>query len=190
MTVSDPERPAGRQALLLIDFQNDFVLDQGRMPVARCQVGGAIAAAKEALSGALARRELVAAIGNAFLSNDWLGNFLRRRAAMSGSWGAQWDTRLPIAGLSYFSKWASDAFVNPALEVWLRDQGVTRVVLAGMFARKGVSSTARGAFRRGFQVRVLAAASACSSDASRTAAFGRLERMGARIERPAPRTAF
>jgi nicotinamidase-related amidase len=190
MTVSGEDARAGREALLLIDFQNDFLVDHGRLPVARNQVAGVIAATNTALAEALSAGTPVAAVGNAFRRNDWLGNFFRHKAALVGSWGARWDMRVPIDGLPYFRKWASDAFVNPALEPWLKDQGVSRVALAGLFAKACLSATAKGALDRGFQVRVLAAASACSSDASRTAALARLERLGARIERPEPLSAF
>jgi nicotinamidase-related amidase len=186
MTTPKDEAQAGREALLLLDFQNDFLVDHGRLPVARGQVVGVIAAANAALAEARAKGAPAAAIANAFRRSDWLGAWMRRKAAMAGSWGARWDMRVPIEGLPVFRKWAGNAFVNPALEPWLREQGASRVALAGLFAKACVTATARGALARGFGVRVLAGAVACASDASKAAALARLERMGARIERPTP----
>ena len=50
MTADTP--PRARRALLLIDFQRDFLAGDGRMPVARNQVGPVLAA-RESLSSRL-----------------------------------------------------------------------------------------------------------------------------------------
>ena len=108
-------------------------------------------------------------------------NLLRRYASLEGSEGARWDDRVPLAGLTYLPKWASSAFVNPAFEDWLRREGVKTIVLTGMFASACVTATTKDALKRGFRVRLLTPAIACSNDRSKARALRRLERAGATL---------
>ena len=50
------------------------------------------------------------------------------------------------------TKRARSAFADTGLEAWLRQQGVTQVVIAGVSTSAGVESTARQAFDQGFHV--------------------------------------
>lgn len=53
-----------------------------------------------------------------------------------------------------FAKSVGDAFSNPQLEVWLRDQGVDTVLLVGAQSDCCVSATVKGALAKGFAVMV------------------------------------
>jgi len=170
-----------KTALLLIDFQRDFLAPDGRMPVARGQIESLIAAANKAIADARARGEEVVAIGNEFPRSDVVQNFFRRNAALAGSPGAAWDERIPVTGAPYFRKWRSDAFCNPALEEFLREHLVGQVTLAGLFASGCVSATAKGALARGFRVTILGHAVADSSGQARDTALERLARRGASV---------
>lgn len=172
-----------RRALLLIDFQDDFLADDGRMPVARDQVEPVLVAAGAAIAAAQARGDLIIQIGNEFKPNDLMGNLMRRGAAVSGTAGTRWDPRLAAPGAVYIAKWKSDAFCNPDLEKLLREHRIQDVIVAGLYARACVSATTRAALARGFQAHVLGDAVACRSDTSREAALGRLRRRGAQIVR-------
>ena len=178
--IADREPPADG-ALLLIDFQADFLDRGGRMPVARAHVAPAVAAAAEAAALFKARGRPVVAIGNEFRRGDHVMNLLRRYAAMADSPGARWDSRVPREGAAYFPKWAGSAFCNPDLEPWLKARGIGTLVLAGLMARACVTATAKDAMRRGFKVMLLEPAIACASDASRARALARLERKGAAV---------
>jgi nicotinamidase-related amidase len=173
--------PAADSALVLLDFQFDFLDDKGRMPVARAHVEPAVAAARRAVELFLAHGRPVAAVGNAFRRSDAVMNLLRRHASIEGSRGAEWDKRIPLAGLTYFTKWSSSAFVNSEFEAWLRREGVNEIALGGLFARACVTATARDAIKRGFRVRLIECAIACASDRSRGRALGRLQRAGATL---------
>lgn len=168
-------------ALILIDFQNEFLEQGGKMPVARGQVAPALAAAAAATVAARGRGDPVIAVGNEFRANDWFMNLLRRRAAMAGSYGAAWSDALPLDGIAYFPKWAGSAFVNPDFEVYLQSHRIKSLTLTGVFARACVSATARDALARGYAVNLLATAIACASDASRRRALARLADRGARV---------
>jgi nicotinamidase-related amidase len=179
--------PQGKQkrALLLIDFQRDFLAASGRLPVAADQVQPVIDAANRAAARARAEGTAVIAIGNEFLRRDWVGNLLRRFAALAGSDGARWDERVPREGARYFAKWRGSAFCNPELDRFLRSENVGELELAGLYAGACISATARDALKRGYRVAVLADAVADRNDAARGRALRRLERRGIAITAPA-----
>lgn len=172
---------AVRRALLLIDFQRDFVEPAGRMPAAQNQIPATLAAASRALAEAKLKGDLIITIGNEFRPGDYLMNLLRRRAAIAGSEGARWTDRLEVEGAHYFPKWASSAFVNPELENRLQKHGVTTLALCGLMARACVTATAKDALAKGYKVQILADAVACYSDASRNRALTRLKARGAQL---------
>jgi nicotinamidase-related amidase len=164
---------SARRALLLIDFQRDFLDADGRMPIARHQVEPLIVETRRAVEAARKEGMDVIAIGNEFRPGDWL-NFFRRNAAIAGSPGAAWDARLPIAGIPYFPKTQSDAFSNAELRRYLAERGTEEVILTGLQSKACVSATARGARKAGLRVRVLARAVADTSDRARKHALRKL----------------
>lgn len=170
-------------ALLLIDFQRDFLMPNGRMPVAENQVAGLITAANLAFAAAYDRGDLIVTVGNEFPRSSVIANFFRRYAAMAGSSGSEWDERIPAGHAKYFKKWRGDAFCNPELEPFLRQHDVREVSLAGVYAKGCVTATAKGAMARGFKTNVLADAVADSSDRTRESALRTLARHGANIVR-------
>jgi maleamate amidohydrolase len=177
------DRSDQRRALLLIDFQDDFLSDDGRMPVARNQVEPMLAATRAAITQAQARGDLIVQIGNEFRSRDLIGNLMRRGAAISDRPGTRWDPRFAAPGAVYLAKWKSDAFCNPALAKLLHEHRIQAVILAGLYARACVAATAKAALSRGFQAHVLGDAVACRSDNSREAALESLGRSGVQIVR-------
>jgi nicotinamidase-related amidase len=181
--MTDPQSK-GRRALLLIDFQRDFLRESGRMPIAANQVEPVIDAANRAVLRARADGAPVIAIGNEFRRRDWLANLFRRFAALAGSDGARWDERVPREGVRYFAKWRGSAFCNADLDRFLREENVGDIDLAGLYASACVSATARDALKRGYRVAVLSDAVADQSDAARDRALRRLERRGAVITGP------
>jgi len=170
-----------RRALLLIDFQDDFLADDGRMPVARDQVEPVLAATRAAITQARAHGDLIVQIGNEFRPRDLVGNLARRGAAIAGRPGARWDPRFAAPGAVYVAKWRSDAFCNPALEKLLREHRIQEIAVTGLYARACVAATSNAALALGFQVHVLGDAVACRSDASRAAALENLRRSGAQV---------
>ena len=174
-------KAAGRHALMLIDFQYDFLADDGRMAVARNQVPAFIAAAQLAVASARKAGDPIIAIGNEFRRSDRLMNFFRRGASIAGSAGARWDERLPLDEIEYLPKWASSAFINPALEKWLDANNISSLTLTGLQAKACVTATAKEALRRGFRVRILEDAVACVNDKSRRSALARLKQFGVAI---------
>jgi len=170
-----------RTALLLIDFQEDFLAPAGRMPVDQGQVESVIKAAHQAVAEAQRDGDLIVKVGNEFRRSDVIGNAFRHGAAIQGSPGAAWDGRIDPSGAIYVPKWKADAFCNPDLAKVLDEAGVGTVRLAGLYAKACVSATARGALKRGLSVQVIGDATACSSDRSRQDALDKLRRKGIEI---------
>ena len=168
----------GRKALLLIDFQNDFLSPGGRMPVDQGQVEPVIEAARRAVDEAQTNGDLIVRIGNEFRPSDVIGNLFRHRAAIKGSLGAGWDGRIDAPGAPYIPKWKADAFCNPNLAILLDEERVGQVRLAGLYAKACVRATAKGAHQRGLSVQVIGQATACSSNRSREIALAKLRGLG------------
>lgn len=169
----------GGRALLLIDFQHDFLASDGRMPVARHQVSPVLAATQTYIGAATTVGALVIKVGSEFRRADLVRNLLRRGAAIEGKYGTAWDSRVEPPGATYIPKWKGDAFCNPALLAALTDNGIDDVALAGLFASGCITATTKTALRLGFRVRLLADATACRSDTTRPSALSRLSRLGA-----------
>ncbi len=167
-------------ALLLVDFQRDFLDAKGRKPVAQPQVPDLIAAANSLIEAARQRGDVIVAIGNEFHPMDPL-NLFRNGAAIAGSEGARWDEHVAIPDAAYFPKWRGDAFCNPALERFLREKEVDSLTIAGVYASQCVSATTKGALRRGFRVALVPAAVADANDRRRRAALDGLRRLGAAV---------
>ncbi len=184
--ITDTQPDRGRRALLLIDFQDDFLKPDGRLPVCRAHVSPVLKAARRAIANARREGDVILAIGNEFRPGDHLMNLFRRRASIAGSPGSQWTTTLPLGDIPYLPKWATSAFVNPALDPWLREREVGTLVLAGLKAAACVSGTAKDAMARGYAVELAADAIACDSDASRRRALESLRARGARLVETAP----
>jgi nicotinamidase-related amidase len=170
-----------RRALLLIDFQEDFLAPGGRMPVDQDQVKPAIEAARRAVDEALDDGDLIVKIGNEFRQSDVIGNLLRHRAAMKDSLGARWDARIDPPVANYVPKWRADAFCNSDLMALLEEQGVGQVRLTGLYAKACITATAKGGRKRGSSVQVIGDATACSSEKSRQVALDKLRLIGIEV---------
>lgn len=166
------------QALLLLDYQRDFLAQDGRLPIAQNQVRSLIEHTKEAIAVAQQQGYLLIMIGNEFRQNQFLSNLFRRRAAMKGSPGATWDERVLVPHASYLPKWKGNAFSNPELRKVLHEQKITTIVLAGVFAKHCIRATANAATTQGFTVQILASAVGCTSDKSKEMALRSLSKRG------------
>lgn len=169
------------EALLLLDFQYDFLHPNGRLPIASHQVEGILACTQEAIATAQQKGDPIITISNAYRRHQWVGNIFRRGAAIEGSPGAARHEYVVAPETLSLQKWRRSAFSNPGLENMLRERQVTHIVLAGLFAKACISATTRAALKRGFAVSLLEPAIGCTSDQSKGASLRRLEQLGATV---------
>ncbi|KAJ3008444.1 UNVERIFIED_CONTAM: hypothetical protein HDU68_003110 [Siphonaria sp. JEL0065] len=142
-------------ALLLIDFQKDFLCTGGKMLVLESQIEPAIQTTIKAQQLFLERGLPVVRIGNEFPTTDTVLNFLRNGACVEGTEGVAWDERLSVEGTVYFSKAAGSAFSNEELGKWVEKNGITDFVVAGLQAKACVTATIKAALQKGIKVHLL-----------------------------------
>jgi nicotinamidase-related amidase len=170
-------------AVLLIDIQRDFLdLERGRMPVSESGATAVLRAANDVLSQRILVGALPILVINQFPSTARLANFFRKGAAIIGSAGAELDGRLKRSGSEpVFTKAHPSAFSNPALERYLRANGVKDIYVLGVFAEGCVRSTALEAIKRGYSVHVIADAVASNAPWKKAFALWAMGRAGAEI---------
>jgi nicotinamidase-related amidase len=135
-------------ALLIVDLQNEFSpLGLRAVPnhdSALSRIGDWVNKARE--------RKLPIA---------WVKHYNRpneSRAFVPGTWGAELSPGMgPEDGFGHerlFEKDVYGAFTNTGLEAWLRSLGVAELLIAGFFAHMCLSTSAREALVRGFEVHI------------------------------------
>lgn len=136
------------QALVVVDAQNEFG-PSGRREVP--DHAAALATILERIREARAEDRPIA-----FFRHHNVGEQVD--AFIPGSWGAQFSGGVgPLAERSQeaeFVKEVIGAFTGTGLEEWLRNQGCDGVLLVGFYAQQCLSTSAREAYIRGFQVSV------------------------------------
>lgn len=136
------------QALVVVDAQNEFSAE-GLRPVPNHT---------EALEYIRAR---VADARKSGLPIAWVRHYNKpseSRAFVPGTWGAEFsgglgpDPDLRLERL--FEKDVFGAFTGTGLEAWLREIGADRLLLVGFYTHMCVSTSAREALVRGFDVAI------------------------------------
>jgi nicotinamidase-related amidase len=179
------ERPPLRGSLttlVLLNFQNDYLHANGRMPVAQDQVNGLIKATNKMIAAMRQQPMPVIYTINEFNPfepvSDWSQNF----SALRFEPGSALDKRINYLGGVYFSNNDWDAFTNPQFELHLQLIGAGHLVLAGTHPERSVLDTAREAKRREYQVTVISDAVASSDAQRRDSALQALKEAGVSIE--------
>jgi ureidoacrylate peracid hydrolase len=182
LTTLEQKLDPAHSALLVIDMQNDFCAPGGMMDLEGADIGAVQAMAErlpEAIDAARAAGALVVFIrnvytteGNAYLSDVWLEQMLRRRGdsytlrdvCAAGSWQGDFYGEIrPQAGEPIVTKHRYGAFHNSDLDTILRVHGIRTVVLTGVATNACVDTTAREAFVRDYYVVLTADGTACYS---------------------------
>lgn len=136
------------RALVVVDAQNEFSAEGLR----------AVPNHAEALEHI---RDLVAQTRQDGRPIAWIRHYNKpneSRAFVPGTWGAELSSGLgPHPGFpteKLFEKDVYGAFTGTGLEEWLRDIGADSVLLVGFYTHMCVSTSAREALVRGFEVAV------------------------------------
>jgi acyl-CoA reductase-like NAD-dependent aldehyde dehydrogenase/nicotinamidase-related amidase len=143
-------------ALLLVDLQRDFLERAGLHPEA-----DALCARAAMLLGAARRRGLPVVHAHTRTradGSDRMPHWQRQdiRQCVDGTPGAEPPPELaPAEGELVLRKTHFSAFGDARLEPWLRQRGVTRLIVAGVYLHGCVRSTVLDAYESGFAVCVV-----------------------------------
>lgn len=134
------------QALLVVDVQNEFSAE-GLRPVPNHAV--AMRAIQAHIERARADERPIAWIQHHNKPNE-------SRAFIPGTWGAELSAGMGVqpghGPERLFQKEVFGAFTTTALDAWLRELGVTDVLIIGFYAHMCVSTSVREALVRGYDV--------------------------------------
>ncbi len=168
-------------AILILDFQNDFFGKDAPLPVDSAQGELAITSTNKLLATVDTSKVEVIYIGNEFAKNSYIANWFRNGAAIAGSKGAEIIPEIKRVSNRYFHKDQPDAFTNKEFDSYLRDKGVGKVIVTGVFADQCVLSTINGAINRGYAVEVYEDCVATVSEKRKMAAIEDYRSLGVRI---------
>lgn len=171
-----------RTALVLIDFQSDYLHPGGRMAVAQNQVDPMLNAANAMIEAARKNAINVIYVRDEFSRFEFIRNMLRNDAALRYEAGSALDPRLDGTAGVYFNKERGNAFSNSEFVSHLEALNLGNLVIAGVYAGGSVAATALDAMRRGYKVTVISDAIAGSNDEARDKALAELKGAGAQIE--------
>jgi len=169
-------------ALVLLNYQVDYLRAQGRMPVAQDQVGGLIKATNKMIAAMRQRPNPVIYTFNEFSPFQPIADLRQNFSGMRFEAGSALDPRINYLGGVYFSNSEWDAFANSQFEEHLQLIGASRLVLAGTYPERAVLDTARVAKRRGYEVMVISDAVVSSDAPRRDAALQVLKQAGVAVE--------
>lgn len=146
-----------RQAVLVIDIQEDFTGATAKPPFPYRDSEKLIAAVNTITEAASARGVAVAYIRQELdgFTGRLLSDLFAGGTVIKGNPGTEIDRRVKVVSGDVFPKSRSDAFSNPELEGFLITRQVNELYLVGLDAAGCVHITARGALNRGYAVNVV-----------------------------------
>jgi len=173
-----PHYSSPRTALLVVDIQEDYTGASAKKPY---KDGPRILAATNELLGREPKGDLEVVYIQNVIDNAFI-RFLAGGVNAPGAAGTEMDHRLMQAGgAPTFQKHRSDAFTNPALDVYLRAHQVDHLIIVGLDAAYCVNATARGALNRGYKVTLATRGIATESGTSISSLAERWRRLGAEV---------
>jgi nicotinamidase-related amidase len=180
-----------RSALLIIDPQNDFLSEGGAFSRRHVETGPLAAAIGWAVAAARQQGRVVAWVTSVYgetrgREGEALAGQTHTGApcCVRGSWGAEIiDALRPLSAEA--SDWHAEkswysALRDTGLHERLREAGVERLILSGVATNVCVLATAREARALGYEVEVLADATAAGTASRHAAALREIEQLGGR----------
>lgn len=172
-------------ALLLIEYQNDFVSEGGAQHDAVKVVmaeSDMLAHSHAVTRQARARGVTVMHAAISFADGypevptepyGILAGIRQAKAFRQGSWGAAIaDVMAPVEGdIIIEGKRGLDCFASTNIDFILRQRGITTLAIAGFLTNCSVESTMRSAYERGFEVMTLVDCTATLSPEAQSAAI-------------------
>lgn len=158
--------PAGDTALLVVDMQNDLcasggcfdrlgLIDTEAMQGLARRIEELVAWSREHGIGVIFARMLADPERQPATVVERNRRFGRNDYLREGGWGAEFFGISPMPGEPIVTKFCYDAFFGTDLERRLRNRGVKRLLLAGVFTDVCVDAAARTAYQHGFETAIL-----------------------------------
>lgn len=140
---------APQTALIVIDIQEDYTGPEARK---RYRDGDRIIAASNALLEQARQKGMPVVYIENVIDNPLIG-FFAGGVNAPGAPGTATDRRIvKVPGAKNFTKNRADAFINPELDAFLRQNQVNKILIVGLDAAYCVNATTRGALNRGYKV--------------------------------------
>lgn len=173
-----PVYPPGHTALLLVDPYNDFLSEGGKFWPRLAEVAGAVdlLANLRRIRQAIrcARWPLFFVPHHRAAPNDfdrwqhptpWQQATSQAQAFGKNSWGGQWHPHFtPEPGDTIAKEhWGANGFVGTDLDLLLKQQRISHVVVIGVIANTCIETTARHASELGYHVTLVTDATAALS---------------------------
>ncbi len=174
------QKAASKKALLVLDIQNDFTGENAKMAVDTNQAKVMIANLNKIIDKAKENQLTVIYIGNEYSKFDVL-NIFRNFASIKGTDGAKIDEKLHVVTNYYFSKQKENAFSNPELAAFLKQQNISELYIGGLYAEACIYSTIKSAIRHNYPITVLTDCIATKTEKKRTEMIEKYKKFGAKI---------
>jgi nicotinamidase-related amidase len=161
-TISDYGKE--KEALLVIDLQNDITLPDGKIATNTVQSDEAIENINRIIS---TRRAETVYILHEFKETNPIIKFITKGALRHGDDGSLMDKRIKVEGNNFFIKHISDSFSNKDLNDFLVKNKINHLYIAGADAEYCVDKTIKGALNRKYKISVIKDAIVTKTDEGR-----------------------
>ncbi len=167
-----------KKAILIVDIQNDFTGQNAKMPVDSIQGTKMINNLNKIIDKSKELDLTVIYIGNEYSKFDIL-NIFRNFASIKGTDGAKLDERLHISTKNYFHKTKGNAFSNPNLVKFLKEQNITEIFIGGLYAEACIYATTKGALKSNYKTTVITDCIATKTEKKRIKMIKKYKQIGA-----------
>lgn len=168
-----------KTALLIIDLQNDFTLDEGKIPACTSQIPGVIEKINQALEQRNSDGEL-----SALITTRWsnpLIKLLTKNSVKPASFGAEIDARLSKQIENHFVKTSKDIFTSEGLNKWLSENQIEEIIFSGLALDHCIKVSIKAAISRNYKVAMLTDGLASYKCEEREKYILKFEQLGAKL---------
>ena len=168
-----------KEAILIMDIQNDFTGENAKMPVDKKQAVQIITNLNKLIDKTDTSKTEIIYIGNEYSKWDVL-NIFRNFAAIKGTDGTHLDKRLHVVNKIYFPKNKGNAFSNPDLNSYLKSKNVDEIFIGGLYAEACIYGTLKGGLKQNYKINILTDCIATKSDVNKDKIIEKYEKIGAK----------
>ena len=141
-----------KSALVVIDLQNDFTLETGKVHACVSQVNKLFPVVNQLSEKFIETEQVV------YLKTEWLNplvKLLTGNSVRKGTKGADFDSRLKIVSNNVFIKGNTNAFSSDDFKQFLQDKSIEHLYLVGLATDHCIKVSAVRAIALGYRVTVV-----------------------------------